>query len=193
MGDRYSDFIASKSVAAESIGIEVSDAQLCSALKPFQRDIVRWALRRGRAALFEGTGLGKTLQQLVWADVVADHERTPVLIVTPLAVAEQTVREAAKFGIGGVHLTHRTAREERDERHISPLQLTVIRRCVDLWSNPCDVVFSPFAGIGSELYVAVEMGRKALGAELKESYYRQAVANLTAQGRNVGELFTASA
>ncbi len=75
-------------------------------------------------------------------------------------------------------LTHRVAREESDERHISPLQLTVIRRCIDLWSNPGDIVFSPFAGIGSELYCAVEMGRRAIGAELKASYYQQAIANL---------------
>lgn len=75
-------------------------------------------------------------------------------------------------------LSHKTARAEDDERHISPLQLTVIRRCVDLWSNPGDVVFSPFAGIGSELYVAIEMGRKALGAELKDTYFDQAVVNL---------------
>jgi len=75
-------------------------------------------------------------------------------------------------------LSHKMAREENDERHISPLQLTVIRRCIDLWSNPGDVVFSPFAGIGSELYCAVQMGRKAVGAELKASYFRQAIANL---------------
>lgn len=77
-------------------------------------------------------------------------------------------------------LSHRAAREEHDERHISPLQLTVIRRCIELWSNPGDVVYSPFAGIGSELYCAVEMGRKALGAELKASYWRQAVDNVSA-------------
>lgn len=75
-------------------------------------------------------------------------------------------------------LSHRTARDEADERHISPLQLTPIRRCIDLWTNPGDTVFSPFAGIGSELYVAVQMGRHALGVELKESYFRQAVTNL---------------
>lgn len=75
-------------------------------------------------------------------------------------------------------LSRKLAREEADEAHISPLQLTVIRRCCDLWSNPGDVVFSPFAGIGSELYVAVEMGRRAIGIELKESYFRQAVANM---------------
>lgn len=75
-------------------------------------------------------------------------------------------------------LSHRAARAVEDERHISPLQLTPIRRCLQLWSNPGDVVFSPFAGIGSELYCAVEMGRKGLGAELKESYFDQAVENL---------------
>lgn len=77
-------------------------------------------------------------------------------------------------------LSRKEARDERDEAHISPLQLTVIRRCLDLWSNPGDVIFSPFAGIGSELYVALQMGRKAIGAELKDSYYRQAIKNCQA-------------
>lgn len=87
-------------------------------------------------------------------------------------------------------LTHRTARDEADERHISPLQLGVIRRCVDLWTNPGDVVFSPFAGIGSELYVAVEMGRRGLGCELKRSYFDQAVRNLEGVRRAQGDLLT---
>ena len=86
-------------------------------------------------------------------------------------------------------LTHKVARDEADERHISPLQLTVIRRCVDLWSNPGDIVYSPFAGIGSELYVAVDMGRRALGAELKASYFRQAIANLQSLKRKQAGLF----
>lgn len=84
----------------------------------------------------------------------------------------------------GDTLSRRDARAEKDERHISPLQLTVIRRCIDLWSNPGDVVYSPFAGIGSELYCAIEMGRRALGAELKASYFRQATANLKAAEDN---------
>lgn len=75
-------------------------------------------------------------------------------------------------------LSRKEAREVADEAHIAPLQLTVIRRCVDLWSNPGDIVFSPFAGIGSELYVALEMGRRAIGSELKQSYYAQCVQNL---------------
>lgn len=77
-------------------------------------------------------------------------------------------------------LQHRSAREHDDERHIAPLQLEVIRRAVRLWTNPGDVVLSPFAGIGSEGYVAVQEGRRFVGAELKASYYRQAVANLHA-------------
>lgn len=75
-------------------------------------------------------------------------------------------------------LSHRVARAEADERHISPLQLTPIRRCLDLWTNPKDVVLSPFAGIGSEIYVAAQMDRRGIGIELKESYYQQAVRNL---------------
>jgi DNA methylase len=90
-------------------------------------------------------------------------------------------------------LSFRCAREEEDERHISPLQLTPIRRCIDLWSNPSDIVFSPFAGIGSELYCAVEMGRKAIGAELKESYFRQAVANLKSIKNVQASLFDVAA
>jgi DNA modification methylase len=75
-------------------------------------------------------------------------------------------------------LQYRSARENDDERHICPLQLEVIRRGLTLWSNPGDLVLSPFAGIGSEGVVSVEMGRCFTGVELKESYYRQAVANL---------------
>ena len=77
-------------------------------------------------------------------------------------------------------LQHRSAREHEDERHICPLQLEVIRRGVKLWSNPGDVVLSPFAGIGSELYVALQEGRRAVGAELKTSYFEQARRNLLA-------------
>jgi hypothetical protein len=77
-------------------------------------------------------------------------------------------------------LQRESAREEKDERHVCPLQLDVIERALTLWSNPGDVVLSPFAGIGSEGYVAVKMGRKFVGVELKESYFRQAVLNLHA-------------
>lgn len=77
-------------------------------------------------------------------------------------------------------LQYRSAREHDDERHICPLQLEVIRRGIELWTNPGDVVLSPFTGIGSEGFVAVEMGRKFVGAELKQSYFEQAARNLAA-------------
>jgi len=73
-----------------------------------------------------------------------------------------------------------SVREERDEKHICPLQLEVIRRCLRLWSNPGDLVLSPFAGIGSEGFVSMQLGRRFIGCELKPSYFRQACANLAA-------------
>jgi DNA modification methylase len=75
-------------------------------------------------------------------------------------------------------LNVRAGRDPADERHICPLQLGFIDRCVRLWSNPGETVFTPFAGIGSELYQSVKRGRKAIGIELKASYWQTAVANM---------------
>lgn len=77
-------------------------------------------------------------------------------------------------------LQYRSAREHDDERHIAPLQLEVIRRGIELWSNRGETVLSPFAGIGSEGYIAIETGRRFVGIELKESYFEQAKRNLRA-------------
>lgn len=102
VSDAYRDFLMAKAPLDPPAGMSVAPP-LPVALKPFQRAITTWALRRGRAAMFEGTGLGKTLQQLSWGRAVADEEDAPILILTPLAVAEQTVSEAEKFGIRGAH------------------------------------------------------------------------------------------
>lgn len=77
-------------------------------------------------------------------------------------------------------LQYKSARENEDEKHICPLQLKVIERGINLWTNPNDIVLTPFMGIGSECYKALEMGRRAVGIELKESYYNQAVKNIQA-------------
>lgn len=76
-------------------------------------------------------------------------------------------------------LNVRAARDDADERHLCPLQLPFIDRCVRLWSNPGETVLTPFAGVGSELYQSLKLGRKAIGIELKPSYWRTAVDNLT--------------
>ena len=72
---------------------------------------------------------------------------------------------------------YKGARDEEDEKHICPLQLETIKRAVELWSNPGDVIFSPFLGIGSEIYESLLLGRKGIGIELKESYFNCAVRN----------------
>jgi DNA modification methylase len=105
-----------------------------------------------------------------------------------------------KYYPGGIRETDvlnvACARESDDERHLCPLQLGVIERCVKLWSAPGDVVLSPFMGIGSEGYTALRFGRKFVGCELKPSYYRVAVDNLERglreRANNGMELFPAA-
>ncbi len=101
MTDTYSEFIARKLTAPSPIGL-ADIPSLPSAVKPFQRDIVTWGLKRGRGAVFAGTGLGKTLMELSWAQAIAAETRKPVLKLAPLAVAHQAVQEAQKFNIDSV-------------------------------------------------------------------------------------------
>jgi len=88
-------------------------------------------------------------------------------------------------------LQYRGGRDQKDEQHISPLQLDVIERCIDLWSNEGDTVLTPFLGIGSEVYCAARMGRKGIGVELKPSYFAQAVKNLAEIEKSGRGLFKA--
>lgn len=85
-----------------------------------------------------------------------------------------------------LYSANKAAKDEPDEKHMHPLQLDVIERCVVLWSNPGEVVLTPFMGIGSEVYGAVLNGRRAIGVELKPVYYRQAVENLKAAPDHAG-------
>lgn len=113
-------------------------------------------------------------------EVLAKEERTPwpyktwVSIMTWQRYASPVWTDIRQTRT----LQYRSARDEKDELHISPLQLDVIERCIDLWSNPRETVLTPFMGIGSEVYCAVEANRRGIGFELKASYWRQAVTNM---------------
>lgn len=94
---RYEEFLSSKFAPSVSDGFQAEPPE--QGLFPFQRDLIRWAAARGRAALFADTGLGKSRMQLAWAKLVTDHVRGDILILAPLAVAAQTVREGETIGI----------------------------------------------------------------------------------------------
>jgi hypothetical protein len=101
---------------------------------------------------------------------------------------EGIVPAAGWFGIRETNtLNEKVAREDADIRHLCPLQLDFIERCVRLWSNPGELVLSPFAGIGSEVYTAVKLGRRGLGVELKASYWRTGVDNLRRLEKEIAE------
>jgi hypothetical protein len=207
----YAAFLEAKVGGHPDAGFRVDVDELPSFLFVWQAEIVQWALRKGRCAIFADTGLGKTGMQLAWAHAVAKRTQGRVLILAPLAVSAQTAREADRWGLpvaisrdgseqdwiewaapvwyratpgypAGIRETDvlnvSHARDDRDERHLCPLQLGVIERAVRLYSNPGDVVLSPFGGIGSEGVGALRHGRRFVGIELKRSYFETACRNL---------------
>jgi len=95
----YQEFLESKKLVTQTYGFKVEDEELSPMLFDFQRDIARWALQKGRAAIFAGCGLGKSPMQLTWADMVCNYTFGDALILAPLAVSQQTVKEGQKFGI----------------------------------------------------------------------------------------------
>lgn len=86
-------------------------------------------------------------------------------------------------------LQRKSARSEQDEKHICPLQLEVIQRCIELWTNPNDIVFDPFGGIGSTPYVALKLGRRGIASELKDSYFEQLKKNVESVAAEESEVF----
>lgn len=120
----------------------------------------------------------------VWASTCGTDSNGFAVCVNPGMAGDQCGIDA------GNTLQAREARSEKDERHICPLQLEVIERCVELWSNPGDVVLSPFAGIGSEGYQSLKQGRKFVGIELKPEYFKVACDNLKSAESFTQDLFS---
>ena len=99
MERKYSEFLAQKSIVYRGNGIEIDKSSIHPFLKPFQADLALWALRKGRAAIFADTGLGKTYMEAEWARHIHEHTNLPVLILAPLGVAKQTVRLARNIDL----------------------------------------------------------------------------------------------
>ena len=96
---KYKDFIKTKQKEHNSSGFNINESELNENLFDFQKHIVKIALKKGRFAIFADCGLGKTLMQLSWADEVQKHTKKPVLVLAPLAVVQQTIKEGKKFNI----------------------------------------------------------------------------------------------
>jgi len=117
----YEDFLKNKEFTQVDSGFDGESMWLPLFIKPFQRDCVEYACRRGRSALFADTGLGKTLMQLSWAHRVMEYTNKPVLVLAPLCVAQQTVREGAKFGISAEYM--RTQKETDCMIHVTNYEM----------------------------------------------------------------------
>lgn len=148
----YQDFLETKLVTVSECGFEWAEERLPEKLFPWQKEIVLWALKCGRAALFEDCGLGKTPQQLAWAQAVSEHEGQPVLILAPLAVSEQTKREGMKFGVPVT--VCRTQADVRDGVNITNYEMM---RHFDA-SAFCGVVLDESSILKDDLFVGLESG-----------------------------------
>lgn len=118
----YEEFLKTKEQKFIGSGFEKSKDDMNGMLFEWQKDIVKWALKKGRAALFEDCGLGKTAQQIEWAQSVSEYTKKPVLIVAPLAVAEQTRREAEKFGFASIKVC-RTQNDVHDGVNVTNYEM----------------------------------------------------------------------
>lgn len=195
----YAEFLAGKVPRTLERGL-LDIPRLSSHLFGFQAPCVEFALRVGSVGMFLDTGLGKTLIQLEYCEHARTATNGYALILTPLAVARQIEREGRKFGykvkvihdqseaIEGINICNYDRLHLIDPSAFGVVTLdegSVLKnfsgktsRALVLWSNPGDVVLSPFMGIGSEGYCALKAGRKFIGTELKAEYFRQAVENL---------------
>lgn len=114
----YQEFLQSKAVSAPTLGIKIEPDEINPMLFDWQRDVVRWSLLKGRAALFQECGMGKTFEQIEWARLVAKHTGRKTLILAPLAVAHQTVSEGAKLGVGVKYVRSQAAAQACEEKVI---------------------------------------------------------------------------
>lgn len=182
----YERFLESKAQCGDFSGFE--PIWMPSFLFDFQSSIVDWNLRKGKSATFADCGMGKTAIELVWAENVVRKTNRPVLILTPLAVAQQTIREAEKFGIEA----HRTSGQVLPGINVTNYEKLHHFCPEDFAGVVCDEssAIKAFNGkrraevteflrtLSYRLLATATAGRRAIGIELKPSYWRQSIKNL---------------
>lgn len=209
----YEEFLRSKMVATPERGIAVDASDINPLLKPHQAAIVRWALRKGNAAIFAAFGLGKTFMQLEIARLISRHTCEPFLITAPLGVRQEFrhdanmlgvdltfIRETREAKLGAPHIyvtNYESVREGKinprkfagaslDEAAIlRPMQFDLADRAIAQFSMKSETVFDPFAGLGTVPLRALKLGRKGIGCELSAPYFKDACFYLEAAERQL--------
>lgn len=146
--NQYNEFLKTKQYKINPIGKDISEKDINKKLFPFQKDILKWAVKNGEC----DNETWIKWAHGIWTDINETNT-----------------------------LQYYIARDKDDEKHVCPLQLETIERCIKLYSNPKETILTPFMGIGSEAFMALKLKRKAIGIELKESYFKIAIQNLDKQ------------
>lgn len=173
----YDDFLNDKICVAPESGFEVSDEEISSNLKPHQREAVKWACKGGRRALFESFGLGKTVQELEFCRLVIKHEGGK-LPATFMMMPPASWSDRIWDDINRMRTLNTAQSQKRKNLHVCPLQLDIVERIINRYSNENDLVLDPFGGLMTVPYMAVKMKRRDYGIELNEDYFRDGVGYL---------------
>lgn len=198
----YDEFLNSKVCVAEDSGFDVDNNEINPNLKPHQREAVKWACKGGRRALFESFGLGKTVQELEYCRLVLKHEGGRALLVLPLGVRQEFTHDAVNLleikppkyvrtmkeiesctdeiwdDINRMKTLNTLQSRRKKNLHICPLQLDIVERIINRYSNPGETVLDPFGGLMTVPYMAVKLGRKGYGIELNLDSFRDGVGYL---------------
>lgn len=198
----YDEFLNSKVCVAEDSGFDVDNNEINPNLKPHQREAVKWACKGGRRALFESFGLGKTVQELEYCRLVLKHEGGRALLVLPLGVRQEFTHDAVNLlgikppkyvrtmkeiesctdeiwdDINRMKTLNTSQSRRKKNLHICPLQLDIVERIINRYSNPGETVLDPFGGLMTVPYMAVKLGRKGYGIELNLDSFRDGVGYL---------------
>lgn len=169
----YLSFLQTKIEIARESGFDVDGGAIHPVLLPHQRAIVQWAAKGGRRALFESFGLGKSIQQLELLRLICEREDGRGLIVAPASTRDDIWDDINRMK------TLNTAQSMKGRAlHVCPLQLDIVERLITRYSNPGDVVYDPFGGLGTVAYVALKLRRQGIVVELNTDYFRDAVGYL---------------